>query len=177
MTRTLVGNIASARRIAAYVEADAPMAKPKGFRYLGEGCYRTAYLEKSTKTVYKVETGGECSNYVEVDNARRLIRKSTRSLGFDLTVVRTRLFDTSSSSRWGTTVNAQEFAIGADITFCEAEAFYMDPVPDCSCRKPFGLCFVEVQNRVKDWSGLQDVHSENILVDKKGMFWLIDMGC
>lgn len=144
---------------------------PEGFRKIGQGCSRVAYLEKSTDIVYKV--GGLWANRHEADISRRLKRKSTRSLGFDLVIPQTRLWYKDAWTQHKS-VNAQTFAKGAKATECAAEAYWDET--ECNCDKPIGLCYFTAIERVAEWSGLEDVHSNNLLVDKKNVLWLIDMG-
>lgn len=176
MTET-IGNRDTALMLHRYFGKDESKRAPKGFRRIGSGCYRTAYLERATNTVYKI--GDYSANVHESAMSRRLRRRSTRNLGFDLYIPRTRTYRVPSvpyrGRHYPECVSAQEFAEGARFTACDAQDSWMDDVPDCSCKAP--LCYAVVLERIIEFSGLEDIHYANVLVDSSEVFWLIDMGC
>jgi hypothetical protein len=174
---TTIGNSALAKDLFISVmgpnhygdgKPDAP------WTYLGSGCYRTAYLHKPTNVVYKI--GDSWTNKAEALNARNLRRKSTRSLPFDLYIPHTRTYTFKSMSRHGdpAVIISQEFAAKAKYTACKMDETWRDD-RKCTCKQ--ALCYYDVQCAVAEWSGLEDLHSENLLVDNKGRFWVIDLGC
>lgn len=147
---------------------------PNGFRRIGDGVYRVAFLERATSTVYKI--GDTWSNLNEAKTSQKLRRKSSRSLGFELRVPHTRAWYVGSTNPDGESniINAQEFASGGKNTYCKAQDTWMDDHP-CTCKR--NVCYAKVLEAVSEWSGLDDIHCENVLIDKAGVFWLIDMGC
>lgn len=177
-----VGSLDTARMLFRHFGGDQDSYKraPKGFRRIGAGCYRTVYLEKSTDTVYKI--GSHWANTSEAFNARRLRRKSTKSLGFELIVPETRTYRMPAPpSRYGYSVracvSAQQYAGKARGTYCASQDDWMEDVPDCDCKSKSPICWSIVHNRVREFSNLDDIHGENILMDRNGVFWLIDLGC
>lgn len=190
MTTYTIGNPDTARALFNYFEGDRYAKRnraPKGFNFLGAGCYRTAYLEKATNTVYKI--GSYSANVSEAANSRRLRRLSQRKLGFEVRIPVTRTYRMPSSRyfrgrRWHgedaagylvpECVVAQEYAPNAKYTDCEASEVWRDDVV-CTCKAQF--CYADALSRLGDWSGLDDIHSGNILVDDKNVFWFIDLAC
>ncbi len=176
-----IGNLDTARILFKHFEQDdyGP-ARPalKGFRKIGSGCYRTAYLEVATDTVYKI--GEYDANVDEAYNARRLRRRSTRSLGFRLYIPETRTYAMPSGMSWNghsyrRCVSAQEYAANAKATECAAQDDWMDEVPPCNCAGKGPICFAIAHQRIMEFSGLSDIHYENVLIDNAGVFWLIDL--
>lgn len=177
---TTIGSHETALMLHKHFNGDMDNYKraPKGFRRIGSGCYRTAYLERATDTVYKI--GSYSANIHESATSRKLRRKSTRSLGFELVIPRTRTYRTPSTSGWNnraypSCVVAQEFAKDSKFTDCDAQNDWMVDIPPCNCKAP--LCFAIVHQRIIEFSDLSDIHSSNVLVDRQNRFWLIDMGC
>lgn len=162
-------------------ESDSNRRSPNGFRRIGTGAYRTAILDKSSNIVYKIGDSGE--NLSEARNSRRLIRKSTRNLGFNVRIPRTRTFTVPSamcanSFYEGTDrVIAQEYAVGALYAYCSNYNYWMGwgrapELTTCGC---IGVCRGEALSKLVDWSGLGDIHYGNVLVDMDNTFWIIDM--
>jgi hypothetical protein len=176
MTKT-IGDLDTARMLSKHFEDRDPYEKraPRGFNKLGAGCYRTAFLEKATKTVYKI--GSYEANRSEAYNARRLRKKSTRNLPFDLYIPHTRTWQVGkTTNRFGRSyplnVIAQEFAEGAKFTHCDALDTWIKDVK-CNCKS--NICFAKIHQMIVDFSDLEDIHSGNILVDKNNVFWFIDL--
>lgn len=156
---------------------------PKGFRRLGQGCYRTAILEKSTNIVYKV--GNSYSNVHEATNYRKVKRKKTDNLGFSLVIPYTRTvriplvkeyvpMDDHHQRQY---VAVQEFTGKAIETECPADNEWIDEADRiCNCSRLSPICFATVLDRIRDYTGLLDIHSSNVLMDMSRNFWLIDMG-
>lgn len=149
---------------------------PERFRLIGSGCYRVAYLDTLENLIYKL--GAYDSNVSEAAMARYLSRKSKKGLGFDVRIPRTRTFRMKSypnprGYREPTCVSVQEYAENAHYTYCEAQNTWMSDVPDCNCGND--PCFAEVLEKITGWSGLDDIHAENVLVDNYEVFWLIDL--
>jgi hypothetical protein len=173
-----IGNIEAARTLHKAIMVDERNRAPKGFNKIGEGCFRTAYLEKSTKTVYKL--GDADINTYEAKMSRRLRARSKRSLGFELIVPETRTFRMPRrKSRFYDAmvqdyVVAQEFAEGATYTYCPM-MYSWERHKGCTCKRE--VCFATIIERVTEWSNLGDIHEANVLVDQMDRFWLIDMGC
>lgn len=161
-------------------ERDKDMERaPEGFYFLGAGCYRYAYLHTESDLVYKVGTYSE--NIKESANARRLIRRSTRQLGFDLHIPRTRTYRMRSTMHefYGynmpNCVVVQEYAPDAQFTECDAIDDWMDITPPCSCNN--SPCYADVLREITRWSRLDDIHYGNVLVDNAGRFWIVDLAC
>lgn len=181
-----IGTHATARMLADHFGQDPYTARgyykraPKGFKRIGDGCYRVAFLEKSTSTVYKI--GEHWCNAAEAANARRLSKKSTRSLGFELVIPATRTYRVSDAEpNWRgisqrRSVVAQEFAANARQAYCPAMDTWMENVPACTCkRKGLNVCLKDVHDRLEEWSGLSDIHGGNVLLDNQGRLWFIDL--
>ena len=154
-----------------------PPRAPKGFKRVGSGAYRDAYLHKPSGLVYKV--GDYDSNVSESYVSRKLRRKSTRGLGFELYVPRTRTYRMPSYA-WNDgdapepmCVVVQEFAASARHTTCELFDGWREN-RKCSCRQT--PCFADILTTIEQWSEVEDIHGGNVLVDKNKTYWLIDMG-
>jgi hypothetical protein len=158
----LAGRLYSRTKNNGSYNNDSPA--PKGFKKIGSGCYRVAYLHRPTEIVYKV--GSAHTNLEESRNARALSRRSTRGMRFNLHIPRTRTYLMNDGGR----VIAQEFAKGAKGTYCSAIYGYES---GCSCERE--VCFATVLDTIRKWSGLEDIHEKNVLVDKKNVFWFIDL--
>jgi hypothetical protein len=165
-----IGDPATAKMLAHHFQYRSPELKPapKGFSRIGAGCYRVALLERATETVYKL--GDYDANVMEAFTSRRLARKSTKSLGFTLKIPASRTYRTSPHDR----IIAQEYAKGGKSTYCASQDDWMERTPECDCKRE--LCFKTVLDRITEFSGLQDIHGSNVLVDSSDTFWLIDMG-
>lgn len=187
---TSIGSAETARALYSafngepYTRSGYYKKTPKGFRRIGAGCYRTAYLETATNVVYKM--GNSSQNLMEWGNARMLRRKSSKSLGFKLVIPRTRAYVMPRRKfmdwqgrpyfRDADYVIAQEFAGKVRKTYCAAQDTWMSDVPACNCKKPAGICFEQVHERIIDFTGLTDIHGENVLMNKETReFWLIDL--
>lgn len=174
-----IGSLETARALHRHFNGrEGSKPAPKGFSYVGAGCYRVVYLERATNTVYKL--GNYDSNVNEAYMSRKLARKSTRSLGFELRIPKTRTFRVpNSSNRYGYSypvrVVAQEYAGNARSTYCASQDDWMEDVPPCDCKPYSNICWTEVHKRVIEFSGLGDIHGQNILMDTNKVFWLIDM--
>jgi hypothetical protein len=179
-----IGNEATAKMLHTYFNGDASSGtrrSPRGYRRIGEGAYRSAILERATDTVYKI--GDSWANETEVQTASRLIRKrkAPKRLGFELVIPETQGFRVGKDS-YGedVTMVAQQFAKDAKGTWCSATGKILWDSPwgkPCDCKgRNYGLCFGQALKRIKEWTGLGDIHALNVLVDKSGRFWLIDMG-
>ncbi len=179
-----IGNADTARRLYTHFKGDMDSSKraPNGFRKVGTGCYRMAVLEKATDVVYKI--GSYESNTSEAFNSRRLARLSTRKLGIDLRIPRTRTYTIPNAlipetfRGWNgkqprENVVAQEYAKGARHTYCMMEDSGWMAHCRCTCKQD--ICFATVHNLVSEFSWLEDIHSGNILVDKNMTYWLIDL--
>jgi len=136
-------------------------------------------LEKATDTVYKI--GDYDANTHEAFMARKLRKKSTRSLGFELRIPETRTYRMPSLKFNGYTsrecVSAQEFAGTSRNTYCAAQDDWMTDIPPCNCKGRTNICFTTVHKRIVEFSDLSDIHGSNVLVDSNNVFWLIDLGC
>lgn len=150
---------------------------PNGFRRIGEGCYRTAYLDKKNSVVYKI--GSYEANISESEISRKLRRKSSKSLGFTLRIPHTRTYRMPITNQYGNdypnNVIAQEFAANSNFTYCNSQDAWMAEIPPCNCKGRSEICFAEVHDKVASFSGLSDIHGANLLMDKDKAFWLIDM--
>ncbi len=181
-----IGSLETARMLNTHFSDSWCRRSPNGFNKVGEGTYRMAVLEKDTNVVYKL--GDYQSNISEAYNARRLRRKSTRNLGFVLHIPRTRTYRMPSTRYkrpyrdydevFQHCVVAQGYAgKGTKWTYCASQDDWMMNVPDCNCYNRSKICFTTVHQRVIEFSGLDDIHCGNILIDRNNEFWLIDLGC
>lgn len=152
---------------------------PDNFKRIGEGAYRTVFLDEESGIVYKV--GNYKCNVSEAAAARKLAKRSTKELSFDLRIPRTRTFrmPSDATDRYGhkipQCVVAQEFVKGAVETWCDLSSYGHDN-PECSCQR-HGECFADILTEIEEWSGLFDIHSENVLMDENGVFWIVDLAC
>lgn len=147
--------------------------KPRipGFTELGKGSYRHAFLHSESGLVYKV--GNYYSNVNESSMSRYLRNKSQRDLPFEVVIPRTRTYRFTGDIGAGgyrepVCVSVQEYAADAEPTVCEIEYG-----GDCTC--DHDPCYTSVWDYIENWSGLCDMHSDNVLVDSLDRFWLIDM--
>lgn len=142
---------------------------PKGFRKIGEGVSRTAILEVATGIVYKV--GDSNDNENEAFTAALLRRSSNKKFsGFTLKIPFTYPYDLDKGM-----VLAQEYAANARFTNCSLEDSWFKPDAKCTCKRYSAKCFTDIHSEVSDYTGLADIHCENLLLDKNGVYWLIDM--
>lgn len=174
-----IGDAGTARMLNAHYNGEIDLNKraPKGFRKVGDGASRLAIVDKSTNVVYKIGDG--TNNLIEAKVARRLRKKSTRNLGFELKIPHSRTYQVSNDYPHGRIVSyvgAQEFAANASHTYCAVQDnHWMDEKQQCNCKRRTPICFSTVHDRVKEFSGIEDIHGLNILVDRNSVFWLIDM--
>jgi len=144
---------------------------PNGFRRIGSGCYRVVYLHKESGLVYKI--GDNDANFYEAENASRLRAKSSADLGFELVVPRTRYVTVDENAGMGMAI--QEFAPNARATYCMTQYNWGGVSDyDCTCKRK-DVCYGDVHRAVEAWSGLEDIHCYNVLVDRDDRFWLIDL--
>lgn len=172
MTQTL-GDLTTARTIFKHCTTNLWNDKhmryaraPVGFNRIGSGISRVAYLHKPSSVVYKY--GDKSSNLNESQASRRLARRSTKSLGFDVRIPRTRTYNMANDHD---SIAAQEFVKGRP-TYCRSMDIWREDVK-CTCGSP--ICFKTVIDRISDWSQLEDIHDANVLVDGNSTFWIIDM--
>lgn len=149
---------------------------PKGFRRIGDGAYRTAILDKANNIVYKI--GDYDSNVSESWNSRRLRRRSTARLPFELYIPRTRTYRMKGvqnpwGAKWPQCVSVQEYAQGARPTICAKSRYDYGFERACTCRRP--ICHSEVANIIADFTELDDLHFNNVLIDRFNVYWLIDI--
>lgn len=170
---TTFGDAALARTLYDRVNNSYRRSAPKGFTKIVEGSYRKAYLHRESQIVYKV--GDNDANRSESANSRRLARLSQRNLGFEVKIPKTRTYRmpnwTYGGHAYGSSVVAQEFALGAKPTNCASVDWWVKR--ECNCGAP--VCYTDVLGAIGEWSRLEDIHSTNVLVDKAGVFWLIDI--
>lgn len=143
---------------------------PRGFRRIGSGSYRVAYLHVASNLVCKLEIdNSEASNSMESENAAILADK-VFNLPFTLRIPRT-----VTHRVGGTSVNIQDFAGRASVTYCKVMENWGKVQNPCSCKS--NVCFEDVHDKVSKATGLIDIHSENVLINRDTMeFWLIDLG-
>jgi hypothetical protein len=169
-----IGSLHTARMLHEHFNVNQKSRAPKGFNRIGEGSYRAVYLEKATNLVYKV--GNYDANIEEWNNYRALRRKGFKRIGFDLRIPKTYAYP-SLSHYSGLTGNlgvvVQEFAANASTTYCASSDTWMDKIPDCNCKSD--ICFTTVHERINKFTGIEDIHGENILIDKSKTFWLVDL--
>lgn len=148
---------------------------PKGFRKVGSGASRTAYLDTAEMVVYKI--GGSYDNLDDASMSRVFRRRSTKRLPFNLYIPRTRTYavgyDEDNERDY---VAVQEFAANCRPTHCNLFYGYMRPTR-CTCRRGIN-CHAEPLKAIKEWSQLYDIHGENVLWNEKTRtYWLIDLAC
>jgi len=152
-----------------YRNGDGFKRAPNGFRRVGSGCYRVAYLHRESSLVYKI--GQQDANYHEVENASRLGALPTGGLGFNLVIPRTEYIEIDDNNG----IAVQEFAANARATYCMTQYNWGGVSDyDCTCRRK-DVCYGDVHRAVEAWSGLEDIHCYNVLVDRDDRFWLIDL--
>ena len=163
-----IGSSATATKLHNYYGDENPEVKraPNGFRRIGAGCSRTAILEKSTGIVYKI--GDTWANEDEASTAVILSKKPSNRLEFKFKVPSTSVWKMRDASR----VVAQRFVDGRR-TWCASLDVWRHPTPKCTCKHT--PCFSDVFQTLRDFTELEDIHEENVLLDKAGTFWLIDM--
>lgn len=172
---TTFGDHATARELWGSYSVSSPWQSPKNLKLIGEGASRDAYLDKSSNLVYKI--GDSEANAYEAYMARRLAKKSKKALGFNLHIPRTRTYRMPDEVYGGrlvrSYVTAQEYAANARPTECDMYYQWAQPDAKCSCNHT--PCFIAVHEAIAEWSGLEDIHSENVLIDNNDTFWLIDL--
>jgi hypothetical protein len=72
-------------------------------------------------------------------------------------------------------VCVQEYAQDAEFTHCSAVDASWDDDAVCTCMRD--LCHATVLEELAAWSGLGDMHGENVLLDPSERYWIIDFGC
>lgn len=178
MTQT-IGSDATARALFSYFKGDPYDNRqtsrscfkraPKGFRRIGSGCYRVAFLDVAANVVYKM--GQNHANIAEAENAERLANMPTDTLPFDLVIPATRVVEIDENA----SVIVQQFAANARPTDCMTMYNYEGfSNYKCTCKRK-GLCFGDMLKTVESWSGLGDIHCYNVLMDRDERFWLIDL--
>lgn len=178
MTQTF-GDARVARTLWNYFGGEQPPTggkrTPPGFSKLGAGAYRAAYLHKESQLVYKI--GCPISNLQESSNSRRLIRKSTRSLTIDLRIPRTRTYSMPALKDWQDPGNiiVQEYAKGARFAHCDRYLWEGEVFSKKRCSCELAVCAADALAQIFTWSGLEDIHCGNILVDQNNTFWFVDM--
>lgn len=159
---TTTGSVALAQRLLNYCNRQG--GSDKGFRAIGEGCYRQAFLHLTTNLVYKV--GATYINNNEVMNARNLGWGTHNLDGVCVRVPRT-------EELWikgDVSVIVQEFAADCVWTPCDS-AYGLE----CTCE--MSPCHNDVGERITRWSRLIDIHEENVLFNPNTLeYWFIDLG-
>lgn len=171
MTQTF-GDIDLAREIHAAYNGNVWGSVPEGWRHLGAGSYRSAYLHLDSMTVYKV--GDYEQNIMEAANSRRL-RRAHLSLSVEIGIPRTRTFRVKSTEyRYGRAIPecvvAQEYVIGDFAIACDS--MYDSGFP-CSCESD--PCHGRIMEEIEQNTGISDIHSENVLIDLDERWWIIDI--
>lgn len=169
MTQT-IGDEVLATRLHKRLSTPGIRRAPNGYRKIGEGCYRSAYLHRPTETIYKI--GYDYSNRCEAESAAELREQDFSNLSFDLHIPLTTLYPMSHD----TSVVAMEFAKGAKPTHCMTQTYSYNREYDCSCKLPGGMCFTDIHDEIESATGICDIHSGNVLVTPDLTFWLIDLG-
>ena len=153
---------------------------PSGFRHIGTGSYRTAYLHEDSNLVYKC--GTYWCNIAESYMARRLINRSQRELDVRVRIPRTttyRIRNYANPSDYRDEVLCrvvvQEYAENTHDTHCTS----WDYVSPCDCYGwNGGRCYRELWEYLGRWAGLSDMHHENIRHNRDtNEFWIIDLAC
>lgn len=155
-----------------YAPYDAYKIAPRGFRTIGGGAFKTAVRETASGLVYKIPKGSDMTDQnLEYENSVSLSRRRStmKRLGFEVRVPKT-----SRYSFDGRVILAQEF-VPAKPTPCGYEPFFWDE-GTCSCKRAAGFCFGEARAAIADWANLEDVHSDNILIDVNKVMWIVDIG-
>lgn len=146
----------------------SPEEAPPGWRILGEGTFRRAYLSPS-EVVYKKELfriKGVAGNRSEDKNLRKAVEISVPGWR----IPEHHLFETEE----GVPIMAMEYVIGTFMEEC-----YCDTDPEyryCECSRPSGKCIMDILNEPYAHWGLTDTHQDNVIVEEDGTYALIDAG-
>lgn len=136
---------------------------------IGQGCYRTAYLNVMDNLVYKV--GTRYANETEFENTSRLLDRllDVPPIDINVRIPRAAHFD-GLCNRQLESVIVQEYAADCVYTNCASE--FAQP---CDCNRSY--CYTDIIGELSRWSSLYDLHSENVLHNvKNDIFWIIDLG-
>lgn len=144
---------------------------PRGFRRIGSGCSRVAFLERATSLVFKI--GDRYANENEVLNAEHLASLA-QPAGIEIVIPNTFMVEGYDNSGYSSVI-VQDFAANTRHTHCDAAYNFPGSwvTYRCTCRQ--SVCFAEVLPVIAEWSGLEDVHGYNVLMDRDSRFWLIDL--
>lgn len=162
---------------AAFIGKVNPHSKaPKGWKKVGKGASRTAFLGPSG-FVYKIPNWEEESEVSdgEIKLARR-IRKVKHLDMWDVKIPTFTPYKVIGHENHKVTVNAMEY-LPSEL-YCECDSYYSyKGRKPCNCRK-FGdqrPCFALVTKFLEDVAGLCDMWGGNLSYNNKAI-WIIDLG-
>lgn len=166
----MVGNETDAQRLAKWFYKNNPNGitwnakpagrTPAGFKRLGMGYHRVAYLHKASDVVYKIDKSldswGSMNNSGEVDNYPILVEK-LRKKGF----TKVRVPETSG----------HEFMLDAVKVMVCAMQYVVGQLGNDSPNSYGSVAHNEYRS-----CGVSDQHGGNYIVDDEDNIWVIDLG-
>lgn len=158
-----IGSMTEAETILA---AHKGKTIPAGWKEIGSGEYRTAYLSP-TGVVYKIERGFRKNQSNRGEYERILELRYDKILaGYGAYIPKAWLYECGR-----TDVIAMEYVTGASITL----ACLLDN--ECKCGPEFSECGWDILDRVSTASGLTDLHRDNVVfIPEQNRVALIDLG-
>lgn len=135
-----------------------------GWKYLGCGSYRYAYLSPDGVVYKKLKHPGEYDdsmNFQEYKNV--LYCKGIPLAGWD--VPHAEVFEID-----GQDVIAMEFIDGEKDFDCDAWLGHIE----CNCPKPNGICVWDIWQQPMQYWNMQDIGPENVVI-KDGIRYLVDV--
>lgn len=139
---------------------------PDGWRYIGEGISRFAYLSPEG-VVYKV--GSDFSNEWEFENFSRLMV----DYHYIMQTTRFRIPKMALYHVGVDTVIAAEYVPNKGKFDCARNYYYGNDF--CSCNQP--ICYHDMVDVIEATLGISDIHFDNVHIDSEGNFWVIDLEC
>lgn len=142
----MIGTVSEARIL--FEARRCSGGRPKGWKYLASGCYRTVYLSPSG-VVYKCETGANGANRREYENYVKLL---SRKLPEGVRLPRLTYF--------------REYGIIA-----------MEAFEDTLADAPYDARYDRIHGEMRRQIPIKDLHTYNVMIDRKGeMLVPVDLG-
>jgi hypothetical protein len=178
MTTTKIGSHAAARFIFDYANGPGIYGNdaPEGWKYLGAGCNRAAYLAPDG-FVYKV--GNSEDNRQDSFNSRTYRRnRALRALGIN--IPRANLYRMPNDPTWGwhRWVVAMEFVDQHEskVFHCSKWMGHSWADEGCTCEPVGRMCWDDVRIAIQKITGWSDLHDGNVIFDQDERIWIIDLG-